>query len=91
MKRSLVVSLLSTVAITTIVVLGATLGAGWSPKLGLDLAGGSEVVYKPAHPISAGEMDTTVNVIRNRVDGARGVGRHRGRPRAATWWCSSRA
>ena len=40
------------------------------PKLGLDLAGGSEVVYKPAHPISSGEMDTTVNIIRNRVDGA---------------------
>jgi len=68
-KRSLVISLVGTVAIT-IVVFAATLGAGWSPKLGLDLAGGSEVVYKPARAISSGEMDTTVNVIRNRIDGA---------------------
>ncbi|HXQ90142.1 MAG TPA: hypothetical protein VN768_01220, partial [Acidimicrobiales bacterium] len=69
MKRSLVISLVATVAIT-IVVFAATLGAGWTPKLGLDLAGGSEVVYKPARTISSGEMDTTVNVIRNRIDGA---------------------
>ena len=69
MKRSLVISLVATVVIT-IMVFAATLGAGWAPKLGLDLAGGSEVVYKPAHAISSGEMDTTVNVIRNRVDGA---------------------
>jgi preprotein translocase subunit SecD len=69
MKRSLVVSLLVTVVIT-IIVFAATLGAGWAPKLGLDLAGGSEVVYKPMHAISSGEMVTTVNVIRNRVDGA---------------------
>jgi len=38
--------------------------------LGLDLAGGSEVVYQPAHKISGGQMDTTVNIIRNRVDAA---------------------
>ena len=69
MKRSLVVSLVVTVAIT-IIVFAATLGSGWAPKLGLDLAGGSEVVYKPAHAISSAEMDTTVNVIRNRIDGA---------------------
>ena len=69
MKRSLVISLVAIVAIT-IIVFAATLGAGWAPKLGLDLAGGSEVVYKPAHAISSGEMDTTVNVIRNRVDAA---------------------
>ncbi len=69
MKRSLVISLAVTVALT-IIVFAATLGAGWAPKLGLDLAGGSEVVYKPAHPITSGEMDTTVNIIRNRVDGA---------------------
>ena len=89
MKRSLVISLVATVAIT-IVVFAATLGAGWAPKLGLDLAGGSEVVYKPAHAISSGEMDTTVNIIRNRVDGA-GVSGPRWTPRAATSWCSSPA
>ena len=69
MKRSLVVSLVASVSIA-VIAFGATLGSGWSPKLGLDLAGGSEVVYKPAHPIMSGEMDTTINVIRNRVEGA---------------------
>ena len=69
MRRALVVSLVASIAVA-IIAFAATLGAGWSPKLGLDLAGGSEVVYKPAHTISAGQMDTTVNVIRNRVDGA---------------------
>ncbi|HVC71297.1 MAG TPA: protein translocase subunit SecD [Acidimicrobiales bacterium] len=69
MKRSLVISLTLVVGIT-IVFLAATLGAGWSPKLGLDLAGGSEIVYKPARTITAGELQTTINVIRNRVDAA---------------------
>ena len=69
MKRSLVISLVGTVVIA-IVALSATLLAGWSPKLGLDLAGGSAVVYRPAHPISSGEMDTTVNIIRDRIDAA---------------------
>jgi preprotein translocase subunit SecD len=68
-KRSLVISL-SVVVIVAIVALAATLGAGWSPKLGLDLAGGSQIVYRPQHKISAGDMTTTINVIRNRVDGA---------------------
>jgi len=69
MKRSLVISLTIVVSLT-VVLLAATLGAGWSPKLGLDLAGGSEIVYKPAHAISSGQMDTTINIIRNRVDAA---------------------
>ena len=69
MKRPLVVSLLVTTAVA-LGALAATLGAGWSPKLGLDLAGGSEVVYKPAHKINAAQMDTTINIIRNRVDAA---------------------
>ena len=46
-KRSLWVSLLAVVAIAAIS-LGATLAAGWSPKLGLDLEGGLSVVYKTA-------------------------------------------
>jgi preprotein translocase subunit SecD len=69
MRRSLVVSLSVTIGIAA-VALGATLAARWSPKLGLDLAGGSEVVYKPAHKISSDEMNTTINIIRNRVDAA---------------------
>jgi len=68
MKRSLTVSLLVTIAIA-VIAFAATVGAGWAPKLGLDLAGGSEVIYKPAHAISGGQMTTTVNIIRNRIDG----------------------
>ncbi|HXQ60988.1 MAG TPA: protein translocase subunit SecD [Acidimicrobiales bacterium] len=69
MKRSLVVSLSAVVAIA-VILLAATLGAGWSPKLGLDLAGGSQLVYQPQHKISAGDLTTTIDVIRNRVDAA---------------------
>jgi preprotein translocase subunit SecD len=68
-KRPLVVSLVVTVGIA-LVAIGASLAAGWSPKLGLDLAGGSEVVYKPAHKISSGDMNTTIDIIRSRVDAA---------------------
>ena len=68
-NQSLIVSLAVTVTLA-LVLLGATLGGRWSPKLGLDLAGGSEAVYKPAHPISSGEMNTTIDIIRNRIDGA---------------------
>jgi preprotein translocase subunit SecD len=68
-RRPLVMSLLVTIVIAA-AALGATLGAGWAPKLGLDLAGGSEVVYKPAHKISTDQMNTTINIIRNRVDAA---------------------
>ena len=69
MKRSLVISLVVTVAITSSCSRPRSGPAG-HPKLGLDLAGGSEIVYKPAHTISSGEMNTTINIIRNRVDGA---------------------
>lgn len=69
----MVVGLLATIAIA-VVVLAVTLGVGWSPKLGLDLAGGSEVVYQPAHKISSGQMNNTINIIRNRVDAAGAAG-----------------
>ena len=67
MKRPLVISLMVSVVVI-LAALGGTLAARWSPKLGLDLAGGSEVVYQPARKISSSEMDTTVNIIRNRVE-----------------------
>ncbi len=69
MKRSLVVSLVVSVGVA-VVLLAATLGVGWHPKLGLDLAGGSEVVYQPVHRVSNGKMNTAINIIRNRVDAA---------------------
>ena len=54
-RRSLVVSLVLTLAIS-FGALFATLGAGWSPKLGLDLAGGLSVVYKPATHASLSDL-----------------------------------
>jgi preprotein translocase subunit SecD len=66
-KRSLWVSLLSVVAIAAIA-LGATLAAGWSPKLGLDLDGGLSVVYKTHRPVSKAQLDTIVTILDNRVN-----------------------
>jgi preprotein translocase subunit SecD len=73
MKRSLVVSLAVSVGVA-VVLLAVTLGVGWHPKLGLDLAGGSEVVYKPAHKVSSGQLNNAINIIRTRVDAAGAAG-----------------
>jgi preprotein translocase subunit SecD len=67
MKTSLKVTLLVTVAIA-VVALAVTLGAGWSPKLGLDLAGGFQATYKPDHPVSNGETQTIINILDNRIN-----------------------
>ena len=42
----------------------ATISAGWSPKLGLDLAGGAEVVLTPAagRTISASQLAVTETI-----------------------------
>ena len=66
-KRSLWVSLLSVVAIV-VIALSATLAAGWSPKLGLDLDGGLAVVYQTAHPVNATELSTIVTILGERVN-----------------------
>lgn len=49
----------------------AVLAAGWSPRLGLDLAGGTQVVLVPApgHTISTAQLNESTTIIRNRVDG----------------------
>jgi len=65
--QRLLASLFATIAVAALVLVGC-LAAGWAPKLGLDLAGGAEVIYQPAHPISGGEMDTTVAIITNRIN-----------------------
>ncbi len=67
-RRSLLVSLLLTV-IVSFGALIATLSLGWGPKLGLDLAGGLSVIYKPAHATSQANMQEVVSVISNRVNG----------------------
>ena len=48
--------------------LAATLGLRWHPLLGLDLAGGLSVIYKPAHPVSQSDLNEVVTILTNRVD-----------------------
>ena len=62
------VSLILTIAIA-VGSLVATLSLGWGPKLGLDLAGGLSVVYKPATPSSNADMKEVVSILNNRVNG----------------------
>ena len=66
-KRPLWISLMTVVAISVFALVG-TLAAGWSPKLGLDLDGGLQVVYKThtrSRPISS---TPSVTILNNRVD-----------------------
>jgi len=64
----MIVSLGLTIAIS-FGALFTTLSLGWGPKLGLDLAGGLSVVYKPSAPTSASNMQEVVTVLTNRVNG----------------------
>ena len=52
-------------------------GGSWAPRLGLDLEGGTELVLKPvtvgnAAPVTQGQIDQAVDIIRQRID-ANGV------------------
>ncbi|HTB09633.1 MAG TPA: protein translocase subunit SecD [Acidimicrobiales bacterium] len=67
-RRSLVASLIITIVIA-FGALGATLSAGWGPKLGLDLAGGLSVVYKPTTKATLADMQEVVTILNNRVNG----------------------
>jgi preprotein translocase subunit SecD len=67
-RRSLIVSLILTIAIA-FGSLATTLSLGWGPKLGLDLAGGLSVVYKPTTHATASDMQEVVTILTNRVDG----------------------
>jgi preprotein translocase subunit SecD len=67
-QRGLYISL-GIVVVTIVAWLGGTLASGWSPRLGLDLAGGLSVVYKPATHASASDLSQTVTVLTNRVNG----------------------
>jgi preprotein translocase subunit SecD len=48
--------------------LAATLAAGNSPELGLDLQGGVSVVLAPTGEASGEQLDQALEIIRNRVD-----------------------
>ena len=69
-RRSMIVSLVLMLVIS-FGSLFATLLAGWHPKLGLDLAGGTEVVLTPAkgRTLTAAQLSVTEQIIRNRVTG----------------------
>jgi preprotein translocase subunit SecD len=64
----MIVSLVLTVAIA-FGALATTMSLGWGPKLGLDLAGGLSVVYKPTTQASTADMQEVVTILTNRVDG----------------------
>ena len=67
MRRSLVVSLLLTVLLAA-GALGATVAAGNSPVLGLDLQGGISVVLQPRDRVPESVLDQAIEIIRSRVD-----------------------
>ncbi|HEV2428033.1 MAG TPA: protein translocase subunit SecD [Acidimicrobiales bacterium] len=67
-RKSLMVSL----ALTIIISFGAliaTLSAGWGPRLGLDLAGGLSVIYKPTSTATNAQMGEVITILSNRVNG----------------------
>ncbi len=67
MRRSHVVSLVIVFAVA-VGSLVATLVAGNSPQLGLDLQGGASVVLAPKHKVESGVLDQSIEIIRSRVD-----------------------
>jgi preprotein translocase subunit SecD len=67
-KRSLITSLILSLVIA-FGSLGATIGLNWSPKLGLDLAGGLSATYKPATKATLANMQEVVNILSARVNG----------------------
>jgi protein-export membrane protein SecD len=50
--------------------LGAVLAAGWAPRLGLDLSGGTSIILtaKGEGATNSGVLDKTVEIIRQRID-----------------------
>ena len=67
MNRSFRIRLV-VVVLTALLGTLATLVAGWSPSLGLDLQGGTSVVLEPKGDVSPDVLDRTIGIIRSRVD-----------------------
>src|SRR5579875_499447 len=67
-QRGLLISL-GVVLVLTLGSLAGTLAARWSPRLGLDLAGGFSVVYVPEHHVSNADLNETVTILSDRVNG----------------------
>ena len=65
-------NLLASIFAVLIISFGSFAGvvaAKWTPRLGLDLAGGLSVVYQTEHHVSASDLSETVNILNNRVNG----------------------
>ncbi len=67
MRRSGALSLVL-IVLVALGALGATLAAGNSPELGLDLQGGASVVLQPEDDVEGDQLDEAIEIIRNRVD-----------------------
>jgi len=67
-QRALWLSLII-VVVVAVGSLAGTLAAKWSPRLGLDLAGGFSVVYQPVRHVTASDLSEIVDVMNNRVNG----------------------
>ena len=67
MRRGLGASLLAIVLIA-LALFGIVVATGKSPRLALDLQGGTSVVLHPTKKVSNGTLSTAQNIIRNRVD-----------------------
>ena len=68
MRRPLVVSLV-VIVVLALGALAATIASGDTPHLGLDLQGGASVVLAPKTKAKSKDLKTSIEIIRNRVDG----------------------
>ena len=66
-------SFISLLILTGLLVAGVVVGSSNAPKLAIDLRGGTEVILAPVAPdgkaVSKDQLDQTVRIIRQRVDG----------------------
>jgi preprotein translocase subunit SecD len=67
-RRNLLVSVLAVVVIG-LGSFAAVFAAKWTPRLGLDLDGGLAVVYQTSKTVSSSELQETVSILNNRVNG----------------------
>ncbi|MGD1012446.1 MAG: protein translocase subunit SecD [Acidimicrobiales bacterium] len=68
MKNRLILSVVL-VCLVCFGALGGVLVAGWSPKLGLDLEGGLQVVFQPTQKATPAELQTVVGIMQARANG----------------------
>jgi preprotein translocase subunit SecD len=67
-RRNLLFSVFA-VVIISLGSFAAVFSAKWTPRLGLDLAGGLSVVYQTSKTVSQSELQETVSILNNRVNG----------------------